>query len=318
MRVYACDDRRVELPAGHRFPMGKYELLRQALVAQGVVGAEHIERAPDAPLEAVLAVHQSHYVEAFLAGRLSPEAIRRIGFPWSPALVARVLASVGGTLAATEAALREGCAGTLAGGTHHAHADHGAGFCVFNDAAVAARRVLDQGRRVLVFDADVHQGDGTARMLSHEPGAFTCSLHGQRNYPSRKARSDLDVALDDGTGDDEYLQRLHAAWSESIQRARPDVVLYQGGVDPLREDRLGRLALTHAGLAQRDRYVIASARALGLPIVLMLGGGYAEPVELSVRAHLGTYRAAAQAGFRLGSMPGAAGFQGGDGPPPVP
>ena len=206
----------------------------------------------------------------------------------------RSLGSVGSTLAAVDAALEDGLSGTLAGGTHHAYRDFGSGYCVFNDLAVAARRVLDRGavERVLVFDVDVHQGDGTAAIFEDDPRVFTCSLHGERNFPSRKQRSDLDVPLPDGTGDDAYLAALEAALDEALERSRPDLVLYQGGVDVLEVDRLGRLSLSEEGAAERDRRALGRFRSAGLPVALTLGGGYADPIEASVRAYAGTYRAA--------------------------
>src|SRR5262249_38442717 len=206
----------------------------------------------------------------------------------------RTLASANGTLLAARAALADGIAGNLAGGTHHAHAGFGAGFCVFNDIAVAARALLDERRvaRVLVVDADVHQGDGTAAIFAREPAVFTLSLHGARNFPFRKERSSLDVELPDGSGDDAYLARLEGALAEAFAFA-PDIVFVQAGVDALAEDRLGRLALTLDGLFRRDRRILGEARRRGVPAVLTLGGGYAEPLDLTVEAHVGTYRAAA-------------------------
>jgi acetoin utilization deacetylase AcuC-like enzyme len=209
-------------------------------------------------------------------------------------MVMRSLGSVGSTLGAVEAALEDGVSGSLAGGTHHAYRDFGSGYCVFNDLAVAARRLLDRGsvERVLVFDVDVHQGDGTAAIFAEDPRVFTCSLHGEKNFPSRKQTSDLDVPLPDGTGDDEYLRALDAALDESLERARPELVLYQGGVDVLAVDHLGRLELTAEGVAERDRRALARFRGAGLPVALTLGGGYADPIDASVEAYAGTYRAA--------------------------
>jgi len=278
--------------------MAKYAALRRVLIERGVLRADELHAAPPAPVEALLAVHAPEYVRDVLEGTLSATAVTRLGFPWSPALVVRSLASVGGTLAATRAALRDGLAGNLAGGTHHAHRDFGAGYCVFNDIAVAARAALDGRldapavRRVLIVDLDVHQGDGTAALFADEPAVFTLSLHGARNFPARKQRSDLDVELPDGTGDEAYLDALAPALAAALERAAPDLVFYQGGVDPLAADRLGRLALTHAGLRARDALALREARRRGLPLVLTLGGGYADPIEASVEAHVNTYREA--------------------------
>jgi len=294
MRVFTCDHEEVPLPPGHRFPMSKYARLRVALLAEGVVRPEEIVRVePGADIvAAVRRVHDAAYVDAFLSGTLDEPAQRRIGFPWSRHLVRRTLASAQGTLAAARAALGDGIAANLAGGTHHAHADFGSGYCVFNDIAVATRALLDAGsaRRVLVIDVDVHQGDGTAAIFAGEPAVFTLSLHGAHNFPFRKEKSTLDVELPDGTGDEEYLARLRGALIEAFAAA-PDFVFVQGGVDALAQDRLGRLALTVDGLHRRDRAIFEETRRRGIPTVLTLGGGYAEPLELTVAAHVGTYRA---------------------------
>ena len=288
------------LPPKHRFPMHKYGLLRERLVAEGVVSAADLLPARAAPLEEIHAVHDAGYVQGFLDGTLDRRVIQRIGFPWSEAMVLRSLGSVGSTLGAVDAAMEDGIAGSLAGGTHHAYRDFGSGYCVFNDLAVAARRLLDRGavERVLVFDVDVHQGDGTAAIFEDDDRVFTCSIHGSKNFPSRKMTSDLDVPLPDGTGDEEYLAAMSAALEESLERARPDVVLYQGGVDVLAEDHLGRLSLTREGVLERDRVALGRFRGEGLPVALTLGGGYANPIEASVEAYAGTYRVAAELSAR--------------------
>lgn len=294
MRVYYTDNQTVELPEGHRFPMHKYARLRAELVARGVLSASELEPAPFAPLEALLAAHDEGYVRGFLAGELDRRVMQRVGFPWSESLVRRTLASAGGTLAASRAALESGFAGVLAGGTHHAYRAEGSGFCVFNDLAVAALDLVGRGaaRRVLVVDLDVHQGDGTAAIFAGDERVFTFSMHGARNFPLRKQQSDLDVPLADGTGDEEYLAALDTHLAAALERSRPQFVLYQGGVDPLEQDKLGRLALTHAGLAERDRRVFETARRLGLPLVATLGGGYADPIEPTLEAHVNTYQVA--------------------------
>lgn len=304
MRVYYADHYEVPLPPGHRFPMEKYALLRTALIERGILrlgsapGQTPDELCPadPAPLDAVALAHTRDYLDGVINGTLSAKLVRGLGFPWSPQLVQRSLASVGGTIAAARSALEGGCgiAGNLAGGTHHAFADRGEGFCVFNDLAITTRLLLrdKKVRRVLIFDLDVHQGNGTAAILRDDPGAFTCSLHGERNYPFRKEASHLDVGLPDGCGDDEYLTRLQPALAEALSRANPDLILYQAGVDSLKEDRLGRLALTHAGLRQRDRLVLTAARTRGVPIALTLGGGYASPITATVEAYASTYAVA--------------------------
>jgi len=299
MQVAHCEDFPVTLPPGHRFPIAKYALLRQRLLAEGVLAPEQVVAARPAAIDDVMAVHDSEYVFGVLDGSLDRRAVQRIGFPWSEELVLRSLTSVGATLMALESALstapgaaRFGAA--LAGGTHHAHRGFGSGYCVFNDLAVAAQKALDteRARRVLVFDVDVHQGDGTATIFEAEPRVFTCSLHGARNFPARKQTSDLDVPLADGIGDDEYLSALDNALDEALERSRPDLVLVQGGVDVLGTDRLGRFALTHAGVRERDRRVLARFHAERLPLVLTLGGGYSDPIEASVAAYANTYREA--------------------------
>jgi acetoin utilization deacetylase AcuC-like enzyme len=275
--------------------MGKYARLRQRLVDEAVVPAAWLAPAPLATRADLVRAHAPAYVDAVLAGTLDERAVRKLGLPWSPALVTRSLASVGGTLAAARAALVDGLAGNLAGGTHHAHRDFGSGFCVWNDLAVTAATLLAEGaaRRVLVFDCDVHQGDGTAAIFADEPRVFTYSIHGARNFPFVKPAGDCDVELTDGAGDAEVLPLIAASLADLARRFTPDLVLYQAGVDALAADKLGRLGMSHAGLAERDRLVLTHFRDRGVPVVLTLGGGYAEPIELTIDAHLATYRAAA-------------------------
>ncbi len=286
-RLFYCDQHPIPLPAGHKFPVQKYALLRALLASDGHY---RLEPAPFAPPEAIERVHDPQYVRAFLSGALDPRILRQIGFPWSEQLVRRTLASVGGTLAASADALATGFGGNLAGGTHHAFPDRGAGFCVFNDLAVAIRAM---GRRAAVIDLDVHQGDGTAAIFAEDQSVFTLSLHSARNFPFQKQRSRIDVALPDGAGDDEYLALLRSVLGP-VAEFRPEVLLYQAGVDALAGDRLGRLALSHAGLAERDRTVFAFARGAGLPVVVTLGGGYADPIARTAEAHANTFRAAAR------------------------
>jgi len=238
--------------------------------------------------------HDPDYVRKFIEGGLEPAAVRRIGFPWTPEMVDRTLASAGGTLAATEEALSEGWGGTLAGGTHHALYAEGAGFCVFNDIAISIRKLQADARivRAAVIDLDVHQGDGTAAIFRNEPNVFTFSMHAAANFPFRKQESRLDIALPDGTGDADYLLRLADALPQVFE-FMPDIVYYQAGVDALASDRLGRLSLTPGGLEQRDRLVLETTRDAGIPLVVTLGGGYSEPIELTVEAHAATFRLAA-------------------------
>ena len=314
MRAYYCDHYEVPLPDGHPFPMTKYALLRAALVEQGILQRGDLVPAEPAPLSSILAVHDQAYVTAFLQGQLGVEAQRRIGFPWSRQHARRALVSVGGTLAATRHALRHGWSGNLAGGTHHAHADFGAGFCVFNDIVIAARWALEPAgvSRVLVVDLDVHQGDGTAALTRDDAQIFTLSLHGESNFPARKHPSDLDVPLADGTDDEAYLAALERSLERAIELARPELVLYQGGVDVLAADHLGRLALSEAGVLARDELALAQLSDAAAAVVLTLGGGYARPIEASVRAHLGTWRTARAletTGIHLRGAPGPIGSQ---------
>jgi len=293
VNVFYADHHVVPLPPGHRFPMTKYAALRRELVERGVVPAGDFIEAPLVSRADLVRVHDEDYVDAFSAGRLPDKMMREIGLPWSRELVLRTLASAGGTVAATREARRTGIGANLAGGTHHARRDRGSGFCVFNDLAIAAAYALVNGvRGVLVFDADVHQGDGTAAIFADQPRVFTCSIHGARNFPFHKETSDLDVELADNTGDAPYLATIRGAWQTAISRANPELVLYQAGVDPLGDDKLGRLSVTAAGLEERDRFVLGAAKAAGIPIVLTLGGGYANPIEASIDAHIATYRAA--------------------------
>jgi acetoin utilization deacetylase AcuC-like enzyme len=234
-------------------------------------------------------VHDSRYVQAFLDGTLDPKVLRRIGFPWSEQLVRRTLASVGGTLQAARDALTAGWGGNLAGGTHHAFREEGSGFCVFNDIAVAVRAL--RIARPAIIDLDVHQGDGTAAIFADDPGVLTVSLHGSNNFPFRKQVSRIDVALPDGTMDAEYLRVLNSTLLR-VEDFQPDLIFYQSGVDGLHCDRLGRLALTHEGLAERDRTIFNFCAATGVPCVVTLGGGYSDPIIETVRAHAATFRAA--------------------------
>lgn len=272
--------------------MRKYRMLRDLLAADGYFDLEASEPA-DPSL--IATVHDPQYVLQFVAGTLPPAAMRRIGFPWSPGLVLRTLASAGGTLAATRDAVAGGFGGTLSGGTHHAFKSEGSGFCVFNDVAIAIHRLRAQGvlNRAAVIDLDVHQGDGTAHFFENDPDVFTLSLHGANNFPFRKQRSKLDVELPDGTGDEEYLRALDDALPR-VREFDPRIVFYLSGVDALATDVLGRLSLTPEGLMARDRRVMKYARDAGLPLVVTLGGGYSNPVERTAEAHANTFRIAAE------------------------
>ncbi len=293
MRFFYSDTFNLPLPAGHRFPGGKYTMLRERLLDEAVLHSDQLHRSPLADTADLHRAHDVDYVAQFESGSLDREAMRRIGFPWSEHLVRRVRATVGGAVAAARAALDEGISGQLAGGTHHAHRDFGSGYCVYNDQAVAALRALASKwvERVAIIDLDVHQGDGSAAILTGNPLVFVFSMHGEKNFPFRKSTSDLDVALPDGADDAAYLDALDEHLS-AVFAFRPDLVLYQAGVDPLKEDRLGRLALTYAGLKARDEMVFRACLLNGVPVSMALGGGYCDPIDASVEAYANTYRAA--------------------------
>ncbi len=291
LRLYYCDHFEIPLPPGHKFPMRKYKMVREALRADGYF---EFRESPLAEFESITLAHDPGYVSAFLSGDIAPAMIRRIGFTWSVGLVKRTLASIGGTIAAAESALKDGFSGGLAGGTHHAFRGEGAGFCVFNDAAVAiaSLRARDMIQRACVVDLDVHQGDGTAKMFEDDPDVFTISVHGKDNFPFRKQFSKLDIDLPDGTGDEEYLAVIPHVMERAAEFG-PDIIFYQSGVDGLASDKLGRLALTHAGLRRRDELVMSACLDHGIPCAITLGGGYSDPVEPTVEAHANTFRTAA-------------------------
>lgn len=296
MEIFYCDHFVLPLPPGHRFPMEKYARLRARVEASGVAGAGALRVPEPATDVELLRVHTKGYLERVVQGTLSREELRRIGFPWSPELVERARRSVGGTLAATRAALRDGIAVNLAGGTHHAYPDAGEGFCVFNDAAVAARAVQAErlAHRIAIVDLDVHQGNGTACIFRDEPTVFTVSVHGAGNFPFRKEVGDLDVALPDGTGDEAYLAAVTTAVDEALAAVRPDLVLYVAGADPFEGDRLGRLAVSEDGIAERDRIVFQRSREAGAAVAVVMSGGYARDAEQTVRIHFHTVREAAR------------------------
>jgi len=283
------------LPNGHRFPIAKYALLRQRVIDEEIVSAERVHDPSAAPREDLLLVHTPDYVDRFTTGALTRDEERRLGFPWSAALVERSYRAAGGTLEAAVRALDDGIAMNLAGGTHHAFPAHGEGFCVFNDVAVAVRALQRDGRisRAAIVDLDVHQGNGTNEVFADDDRVFTFSMHGRKNYPFHKVRGSLDVELDDRIGDDEYLELLADALPRALHQARPDLVVYLAGADPYVGDRLGRLALTSGGLARRDTFVLNQCREVGLPVVVTIAGGYAEPIADTVAIHAATARIAA-------------------------
>jgi acetoin utilization deacetylase AcuC-like enzyme len=291
-KLFYADHCVIPLPAKHKFPIDKYRILREMLNDDGYF---QLEPAPFAERSDVESIHNSGYVEAFLKGTLGDAAMRRIGFPWSEMLVKRTMASVGGTLAATDQALTSGWGGTLAGGTHHAFASEGSGFCVFNDIAIAISKLRSHGtvRRAAVVDLDVHQGDGTAHIFQDKPEVLTLSVHCRNNFPLRKQRSTIDVELEAQVGDETYLEVLRDVLPH-VQQFAPEIVFYQSGVDTLESDQLGRLSLTLDGLKKRDRMVMEMARTLSVPLVVTMGGGYSSPIELTAEAHANTFRQAAE------------------------
>ena len=285
------------LPNGHRFPVAKYERVRTRVVADGIVPAERLHEPARAPLPDLLLVHTQKYVQRVREGRLTDAELRHLGFPWSEALVERSFRAVGGTMEAARAALINGIAMNLAGGTHHAFPDHGEGFCVFNDVAVAARSLQHEQRvrRVAIVDLDVHQGNGTNAVFAGDPTVFTFSMHGGRNYPFHKVPGSLDIELVDGTEDAQYLAVLEEALPGVLARSEPDLVFYLAGADPHEGDRLGRLRLTFDGLARRDAFVIDQCREVGIPVVITIAGGYGRDIDDTVRVHVETARIASRA-----------------------
>lgn len=290
MRLYYSDPFAFPLPEGHRFPMAKYALLRKRVEAHWP-GSDVTLLIPDeAGDEELATVHDPDYLRKVSTGTLAPAEIRRIGFPWSPALVERSRRSVGGTVEAARAALEDGMAGNLSGGTHHAFPDRGEGFCVFNDVAVAARVMQQEGRaeRIVILDLDVHQGNGTAFIFRNAPEVFTLSIHGANNYPFRKEPSDLDLELPDGTGDEGFLEAVREGLERALGAASFDLAFFLAGADPFQGDRLGRLAVSMNGLAERDCLVFAACEGAGVPVATVLSGGYAVPVEDTVEIHFTT------------------------------
>jgi len=286
----------IPLPPGHRFPIEKYALLRDAVIGGGLVPAANVHEPERAPVAAVTLVHTERYVQRLIRGQLTEAEQRRIGLPWSEALAERSFRAVGGTCEAATAALQHGIAMNLAGGTHHAFPDHGEGFCVFNDVAVAIRVLQRNGRvrRAAVIDLDVHQGNGTHAIFEGDPCVFTFSMHGERNYPYHKVAGTLDLELADGMGDDSYLAALADALPRVLSAAAPDLVIYLAGADPHEGDRLGRLRLTFDGLARRDAMVLDACREVGIPVAVTIAGGYGRDIADSVRVHLNTVRIAAE------------------------
>ena len=296
MKLYYTDHFVLPLPVGHRFPMVKYARLRERVLESGRFCADDLTVPEAASDAALMLAHDADYVRRVRDGRLDSAEIRRIGFPWTAEMVERSRRSAGAPLAACRSALEDGCAVNLAGGTHHAHRDFGSGFCVFNDSAVAALTMRAEGRarKIAIIDCDVHQGDGTAAILENEAEVFACSLHGAKNFPFRKQASDLDIEFADGTGDAPYLEALQQALDRVFDSFGPELVIYLAGADPYEGDRLGRLALSMAGLAARDTRVLESCRERGIPVAITMAGGYAHQIDDTVAIHLATVTIAAR------------------------
>jgi len=308
MQVFYATQFVLPLPQGHRFPMAKYQMLRDAIVAE--LPQIEFRQALAASDGELALVHTPAYIQAISDGSVDPKVMREIGFPWSEAMAERARRSVGATIAACRAAMKEGVAANIAGGTHHSYPDKGGGYCVFNDAAVAVRlmqaewlRSHRRPLRIAIVDLDVHQGNGTACIFRGDDTVFTLSLHGEKNFPFRKEASDLDVDLPDGCGDDDYLSHLEQALGELERRFEPAMMLYLAGADPHEGDRLGRLKLSWDGLEARDRRVFEWAWQRRIPLGFAMAGGYGTRLEDTVRAQLNTFRVAVQYARRWADEP---------------
>jgi len=287
---------RYPVPEGHRFPMEKYELLPLQLLREGIVARKDFFIPGLADISCIYAAHDRDYADRFIGGKLSAQEIRRIGFEQTPLLAERELRLVSGTLEGALKAKGRGIAFNIAGGTHHACWDHGEGFCMINDQAVAARYLLDhrEARKILIIDLDVHQGNGTADIFRNEGRVFTFSMHGKHNYPFRKEQSDLDIPLEDGTGDSVYLKLLQDILPKLIDGERPDFIFYQAGVDILYTDKMGRMSCTLNGCRDRDELVLYTAFKHGIPLQCSMGGGYSAEIKTIIEAHANTYRVAGE------------------------
>lgn len=296
MKAFYADHFVLPLPLNHRFPMSKYARLRERIIAEGVIAPENLVVPPAATDEEIRLAHDAEYLERVKHGWLTEAEMRRVGFPWSTQMVERSRRSAGATICAARTALTEGVSANLAGGTHHARRNHGEGYCVFNDSPIAARVMQKEGRvqRVIIIDCDVHQGNGTAEITRGDNTIFAFSIHGEKNFPFRKIAGDLDIGLPDDTTDSDYLSLLETGLERALYMARPDLAIYVSGADPFAGDRLGKLALTKAGLAARDRMVFGMCHAEHIPVAVSMGGGYAANVDDIVDIHLQTIKIAAE------------------------
>lgn len=292
MKAFYTDHYVLPLPLGHRFPMEKYSQLRD--LVENLDGVELVE-APTISDTQILYAHDAAYLMKIIRGNLSPQEQREIGFPWSTQMVERSRRSAGATLAAAKVALEEGLAANLAGGTHHAYRNRGSGFCVFNDSAIAARalqREIHPKLKVAIVDLDVHQGNGTAAILQNDPSIFTLSIHGEHNFPFQKETSDLDIGLENGCSDKQYLEALDQALSTMHDQFRPDFIIYLAGADPHEGDRLGKLKITQTGMRLRDEQVFQYGKDYQVPIAFSMAGGYGKEINSTVNIHLQTIQAA--------------------------
>lgn len=296
MKAFYSDLFSFPLPPEHKFPLQKYELLRQRVISEGILPSEDLLVSKAATDDHLLLVHSSSYLEQVKHGTLSVQEMRRIGFPWSWQLVERSRRSVGGTLNASRAALVDGIAANLAGGTHHAHPDFGAGFCMFNDVAIAIRVLQQAGfeGRTIILDCDVHQGDGSAAIFSGDSEVFTFSIHGEKNFPFHKARSDLDVGLPDGASDEMYLEALSEGLTQALNQADAQLAFFLAGADPFTDDLYGRLDMSKAGLERRDRLVLEACSEAGLAVAVVMAGGYAPRIADIVDIHYQTIQTAVE------------------------
>lgn len=287
------------LPEGHRFPMEKYELLPRQLLHEGTCAEENFFQPEFPPEEHILSVHEPEYFQRLKSLELDKKEIRRSGFPLSRELVDREQIIADGTISACHFALEHGIAMNIAGGTHHAYSNRAEAFCLLNDQAIGARYLQKKGlaKKILIVDLDVHQGNGTAEIFQNDDSVFTFSVHGKGNYPFKKERSDLDIELEDGTGDEAYLKKLKSVLPDLIDKVRPDFIFYLSGVDILETDKLGRLACTIKGCKERDRFVLETCHDLNIPVECSMGGGYSQDIKKIIEAHANTYRLAQEIYF---------------------
>jgi acetoin utilization deacetylase AcuC-like enzyme len=296
MKIFYTDTFTIPLPENHSFPIAKYSLLREKISLAQLVSPENLQIPGPVTVEDMLRGHDPEYIQRLQNGELTPKEIRRVGLPWSQEVVRRARRSAGATIEACRASLIEGVAVNLSGGTHHAFRDQGQGYCWLNDSVIASRKLQAEGvvKNVLVIDCDVHQGNGTAAILKNDPTIYTFSIHGKNNFPYHKEKSDLDIALDDNTGDAVYLDALEKGIIRTLEDTRADLAIYLAGADPYKDDRFGRLSLTKKGLAARDRMVFDYCEKAGLPVAVTMAGGYSRQVQDTVDIHFQTVVAAVE------------------------